>query len=496
MSDDEIRSLVDEAEEFEPDEDDQQPQNAGPQQLVIGSDFEIAEKVAGDLRARHGEAIFSEGDFWIYVRTHWLRVPDHELHRAVRIYDGAQYGTGTAIIRLNKARADSIISELGMMLSRPDFFANPPKGINCDSGFIEFAEDGTPSQEPHDPAHRCRHVLKGRWLWPRLWLDLYFDRSLLRRLIEGVFRDDPDIDKKMALLQEIAGAAALGYGTRLRQPRAVILAGPTAENGKSQILDLYRSLLPPEAIASISAGKMGDERLSPMLTGKYLNASDELSAATAIASDAFKAIVTGDPITGRQVYVNGTTFRPVAQHVFCTNTLPNFAGGMDRGVRRRLLVIPFNRVIPKEERVERIGQRIGEEESNLLLDWAVEGASRLIRQREFTVPPSSEAALHEWLRTADPVLAWIEQYVTVVDPQSPEWDQAKIKSAEAYARFKRFAIAEGYRENMLPAIAGFVSRLTASRSAIVRKHTSTGNWLVGIRISDRDKEAFFGGRME
>jgi phage/plasmid-associated DNA primase len=173
------------------------------------------------------------------------------------------------------------------------------------------------------------------------------DGPLLRRLIEGVFHGDTDNAEKMALVQEIAGAAALGHGTKLPQPKAVILVGATAENGKSQILDLIRGLLPPEAISSIAAAKMGDERFTPCLIGKHLNAADELSGAAAIASDTFKAIVTGEPVTGREVYCPGVTFRPVAQHVFCTNMLPNFAGAIARGVQRRLLVIQFNRVIPK-----------------------------------------------------------------------------------------------------------------------------------------------------
>ena len=148
------------------------------------------------------------------------------------------------------------------------------------------------------------------------------------------------------MLAEIVGAAALGYATRLRQPRAVILKGETAENGKSQILDLARGLLPASAICSVTAGRMGDERHIVGLVGKLLNASDELSSAAAIAGDTFKAVITGEPVQGRDVYKSRVEFRPVAQHLFATNTLPVFAGGMDRGVQRRLLVIPFNRVIP------------------------------------------------------------------------------------------------------------------------------------------------------
>ena len=63
--------------------------------------------------------------------------------------------------------------------------------------------------------------------------------------------------------------------------------------------------------------------------------------------------------------------------------------------------------------------RIAEREAYILLAWAVAGASRVIRQRGFTLPPSSKTALQEWLRGADPVLAWIEACVEVVGSSRP-----------------------------------------------------------------------------
>src|SRR6202040_1385431 len=114
-----------------------------------------------------------------------------------------------------------------------------------------------------------RHVLKGCWASgePMWKITLYFS-SKLGLLLEGVFLGDEDAETKVAFLQEIAGGVALGYGTKLRRPKAVILAGATAENGKSQILDVLRGLLPQEAVTSIPAGKMGDERYIPWLAGK------------------------------------------------------------------------------------------------------------------------------------------------------------------------------------------------------------------------------------
>jgi P4 family phage/plasmid primase-like protien len=492
VTDEAIRQALEGAEEFVPDG---AVATLPPRPLAIGSDVEIARSVLQDLEGSLGQIVFSEGGFWHYTGTHWSQIPDHVLRLRVQRYDGSLFRTqsnSTSVIRLNETRVRSILKQMEPMVARPEFFGSGPPGINCASGFISFAADGTPRLEAHNPEHRRRHVLRGHWSLDHREIDYevglaFFSRLLA--LLEGVFRNDADAAQKMELVQEIAGAAALGYGTKLLQPKAVILAGKTAENGKSQILDLLRGLLPPEAIASVPAGKMSDERFLPGLIGKHLNAADELSGAAAIASDTFKAIVTGEPVTARDVYHSAVTFRPIAQHVFCTNILPSFSGGMDRGVRRRLLVINFNRVIPKHERVENIGQIIAEEEADLLLAWAVKGASRLIGQRDFTVPPSSDEALQNWLRTADPVIAWAEVHVIPIDPEAPEWPSAKMKSSSAYLHFKGFALTEGFSKDRLPALNGFVQRLTMHQPTIRSKHTNKGNWLTGIKIEGHDPEA-------
>lgn len=450
---------------------------AGARTVFIGSDVEIAGRIREDLMEKHGKIVHAEGCFWRYGGTHWEFIPDRDLRIATHIYDGAHYKTPKgekACVRLGKGRVDSILHELAALLSEENFFAEAPAGINCATGFIEFSAEGIPSLLPHDRAHRCRHMLAGQWKPddpPHTAKD-----HLLSRLLHGVFQGDDDAFEKQQLLAEVCGAAALGYATKLMQPRAVILKGERADNGKSQILDLARGLLPASAISTLTAARMGDERHVIGLAGKLLNASDELSSSAAIASETFKAIITGEPVDGRDVYKSRVEFRPVAQHVFATNTLPPFQGGMDRGVQRRLLVVTFNRVIPMEERVEAIGRRIASEEADHLLVWAVEGASRLIRQRGFTLPPSSKAALTDWILGADPVLAWLDECVDAA-PCHPA-----IATRMAYEQFHGWATAEGFYRDKLPAINGFVQRVLANTAGVETKRTSAGRVFLGLRL--------------
>ncbi len=450
--------------------------------VLIGSDVEIAKRIHQDLAEQYGEIVDTEGQLWRYGDTHWEAIPEHELRLAAHLYDGAYYETPKgepSRVKLGKGRVDSILYELATLLTEPEFFAETPTGINCASGFIRFASDGIPDIEPHQREHRARHTLPGHWPCPPEALEK--KDTFLSRLLEGVFEGDADANDKNRLLAEVCGSAALGYATKLLQPRAAILKGEKAENGKSQILDLARGLLPTSAICSISAARMSDERHVIGLVNKLLNASDELSSAAAIASDTFKSIITGEPIDGRDVYKSRIDFRALAQHIFATNTLPPFQGGMDRGVQRRVLVVTFNRIIPMEERIEAIGRRIAEEEADLLLAWAVDGASRLMRQRNFTIPPSSRVALTDWILGADPVLAWLDECVEI----KPIFDgQPAITTRAAYEKFREWAIAEGFKNDKLPAINGFVQRMQANATGVEYKRTKDGRMFIGMAIRD------------
>ena len=168
----------------------------------------------------------------------------------------------------------------------------------------------------------------------------------------------------------------------------------------------------------------------------------------------------------------------MAQHIFATNDLPVFQGGMDRGIQRRLLLITFNRTIPECERIEHIGQRIADDEPDLLLDWAVDGASRLIKRRYFAEPASSRVALSEWLLEADAVLAWIKEATQKVEGR----DVAKIRSAEAYNAFEKWALSQRYDANKLPKINTFVKRVTQSDAGIVSARDMHGRYLLGFSI--------------
>ena len=290
---------------------------------------------------------------------------------------------------------------------------------------------------------------------------------------------EPEAREIAKLLAEICGAAALGYATRIAQPRAVVLLGQTAENGKSQFLDLARGLLPESAVCTVPAAKMGDERHLIGLAGKLLNASDEMSP-EAVASNIFKSVVTGEPVSGRDLYKSRIEFKSIAQNVFSANQLPRFKGGIDRGLQRRLLVVPFARTIPLKERIEGIGKRIACEEADVLLAWAVDGAARLIQKRGFSIPEICRRALNDWVLGDDLVLAWIETCVRAVPIIN---GGPLLATRDAYTQFQNWAKAEGFKPEKIPGINSFVQRIQAQVAVIEHKRTATGRFFIGMSVT-------------
>jgi P4 family phage/plasmid primase-like protien len=459
------------------------PSPDGAPEFETGSDVEIARALVAGIKYAHGDAVYSEGAFFVWADTHWNELREPELRRMVHGFNGAVIvqGRRDERLKINKSRVDGALHEAAAMLDAPSFFDSPVAGINCANGLLTFDTTGGVQLHGHAPDHRRRHCLPARFDPGLEWRSA--GESLLAKLLRGCFAGEADAEAKIDLFAEIAGAAALGIGPRLLQPKCVVLLGETAENGKSQFLKALKGLVPASAVCTITPQQMGNEQYRAQLAGKLLNVSDELGMAS-IESEAFKAIITGEAVTAKTVYRPPFSFQPAALHVFATNRLPPFRNGMDRGVRRRLLPIVFTRRIPLPERIEGIGDRIANEEADLLLALAIDGAQRLLRTRTFNEPESSRQALAQWFLTSDPVTAFLQDEDAVV-LSGAKTD--RVTSKAAYAAFQTWARKEGILPLNVPEHGQFTLRVKeAALPAIsIRRRGKTGNWFHGMQLTEK-----------
>ncbi len=449
--------------------------------LKIGSEAEVARRVIEDLRERYGEITYSEGELWFWNRAHWEALTETMLLPFIRKYDGKEYRQSEAstpkVFRVNDRTRVGVQKLIAIEMRQDNFFADNAPGINVRNGFIQFEND-VPHLVPHAPDQRTRHVLNTEWHGDVMQMPPA--GSLLRTFLDGSFLGDPDTIDKINSLSEMAACAILGMGTRLTNPKAFILYGPSANNGKSVFIALLKAMMDERATASLTAQQLGDERMRATLPGVLLNAANELGSA-AIRSDTFKSTITGEPTNARQVYKVPISFSPVAQHVYATNTLPPFSDGMDAGILRRLHIIPFNRTIPEHERIQRLADQIIAQESTLLLSWIISGALRLLKQGQFSSVPSGSEVLAEWISISDPVIAWLDDEEFVEVTGNPK-DRVHVRLA--FKAFEHWARDVGLPSNRnLVWQRTFTERLKhLDYTAVGIRRTREGNVVCGIRL--------------
>ena len=166
-------------------------------------------------------------------------------------------------------------------------------------------------------------------------------------------------------------------------------------------------MVPSAVVGNVPPAYFSKEQAVAELVGKLVNVCDELDAGKSLGSDRFKALVTGDPVSAKIIYQRPFSFTPNAIHIFATNQLPNFSGGVDPGVKRRLVSINFENSIPKQTRIPNIARKILREHGEELLALAVSAAADVFANGGYSIPESVMKNTEDWFEDADSVLSWI-----------------------------------------------------------------------------------------
>src|SRR3954454_16500423 len=99
---------------------------------------------------------------------------------------------------------------------------------------------------------------------------------MLKRFLDTLFKGDPEAAAKTLLFQQMAGAALLGTGRgTLPQPKAFILFGRSANNGKSEWLMLLERL--GGECSHVPPHQMDERNIAIKMRGQLLNTASELT---------------------------------------------------------------------------------------------------------------------------------------------------------------------------------------------------------------------------
>lgn len=206
-----------------------------------------------------------------------------------------------------------------------------------------------------------------------MWLDA----------LKVIFQDDQEL---IGYVQRICGLAVIGKV----MVEALIIAYGDGSNGKStfwntiaRVLGTYATSINAEVLI---AGKKNSAKNDMAETrGRRLLIAAETEEGKRLSTASAKQLASTDKIAAEKKYKDPFSFTPSHTLVLYTNHLPK-VGAMDRGIWRRLIVVPFEAKIEGRKDVKNYGDVLYEQAGPAVLSWIIEGA-RLIHAENYQLTP-------------------------------------------------------------------------------------------------------------
>lgn len=286
-----------------------------------------------------------------------------------------------------------------------------------------------------------------------------------KKFLSEIFRGD---DELIHYVQKAVGYSLTG---RTDEQCAFFLYG-SGNNGKSTFLDVIRDIcgdyainIQPETLM-IKPNSSGANSDIARLRGARFVTSTEPNEGVRLNEGLLKQLTGGDVVTARKLYGNEFEFLPEFKLWIATNHKP-IIRGTDKGIWRRIHLIPFTVDIPESRVDKQLGEKL-RAEYPAILRWAAEGC--LMWQRDgLHMPKAILAAVAEYRREMDVVSAFIEDRCEVRD-------DAYVKAGALFAAYVEWA--EKFNEHKF-SNTKFGAEVTKRFKKISRKD---GNYYIGISL--------------
>lgn len=184
------------------------------------------------------------------------------------------------------------------------------------------------------------------------------------------------------------------------------------ENGKSTFLQMIKTMLGRENIATLEPADFEKRFVNAQLFGKLANIGDDISSNYRENSSIFKKLATGDSIMVENKGETPFMLDNYATLIFCTNEMPR-VNDQSHGFMRRLVIIPFNaKFSPSDPDYDpHIKDKLLTENGmKYLLKLAISGLKRLVANKKFTDSSKVAEQLKAYEETNNPVLLFVQSH--------------------------------------------------------------------------------------
>ncbi len=296
--------------------------------------------------------------------------------------------------------------------------------IACCNGFVDVDKlltSGTPTLQRHDAS-----------LFNVTALPYQFDGNarydLWFRTLSGILPERSPGDHRMLVIQEFFGLTLLEGKKNFDE---ILLLVGRGGNGKSTLLDVWTDLLGPANVSHVPIEALGSQFRSTSLLGKKANIVPEMSRPDKLDEGKLKAYSSGERQQFDQKHNSPIEGMSTASLIFAMNEIPKFNDRTD-GIWRRLLIVPFLERFEGTGKDRHRAQRLKSELPGIL-NWAIEGLLRLLRQQAFTHCELCFQSVAEHRLACDPVRQFVADSVRT----GPEFSICRADVYRAYVEFCR-----------------------------------------------------------
>lgn len=273
------------------------------------------------------------------------------------------------------------------------------------------------------------------------------------------------------------GSALLG---RVREHVLLIWHGSGA-NGKGTLRDAVRYAMGDYAVEVpadiLLQTKYGQQGLAPermRLKGVRMAFCSEIANGARLDEATMKKLTGGDPVTAKLLYRNPVEFDPSHTLVMLTNYLPTVRGD-DPAVWRRILAVPFDVIVPPEERDGELPEKL-KAAAPAVLAWLWRGW--LDYQRKGLNPPAAVLeATRKYQLDSDLLARFLDEATAEV-----MLGHGSVASAVLYRAFSTWCRSEGEEVSMTNKAFTEAMELRG----FVRKRSSAGQSWQHVMIVEKD----------
>jgi putative DNA primase/helicase len=330
---------------------------------------------------------------------------------------------------------------------RADDFDHTHNSLNCASGVIDFL---TGEIMPHDRNLLFTKIANTPYLpgtpCPE-WLNV----------LNMAFCGHQDT---VAWFQRAVGYAISGS---MEEQAMFILHGP-GMNGKSTILKALVRILgsyAQNASPDTFLEQQGSRNLNDIarMKGARFITTSETPEGKKLSEARVKQLTSDDPITGRFLFSEEFDFIPTGKIFMATNHKPRITG-TDKGIKRRLKLIPFRHIITPEERDAKLDDKLKAEDAGIFA-WMIEG-NKLWRENGLGTCQDVEDYTEEFFEESDYIGEYINENCVI-------GVECAVKSDLLWKDFCEWALRNGI---MHPSRMKFIDYLKSK--GMVKKQGTSG----------------------